>query len=104
MWTVGLLHWTISFLPIEPAWKFDRMVGLRASVDPALFGLEMEVDRQSTPWRLISPNGQAFVMGATIFRARTQRRSSSRRVLTLVVMEAGRFWGSGRASQRGQKG
>jgi hypothetical protein len=42
------------------------MVGPDISVDGALFGLEMEVDRQSTPRRLISQNGQTLVMRATI--------------------------------------
>jgi hypothetical protein len=47
-------HWTISFLSIEPTLNFHRMVGLEISAGRTLLGLEMEVDRQSTPGRLIS--------------------------------------------------
>jgi hypothetical protein len=98
---MGLLHLTISLFPIEPTWKFDRMVGLRASGDTALFGLEMEVDRQFTPWQPISQNGHALVMGAIILREGTQRRSSSLRVLTLVVMAAGPLLGYGEGEPEG---
>lgn len=40
---------TIFFSSIEPGLDSHRMVGRNISVNGALFGLEMDVDRQSKP-------------------------------------------------------